>query len=270
MGGGSVSVSAGGDFYSQVGTFGQGNLQVYSGGNITGRFLVKDGTGVVSAMGNFGTPAQPQLIEMGASNVSVSAQGTVEIGAVVNPELAEGVPGADYWYNGYTPNASLTLTAVTGNVNMDGYLPLGYGAVSIQYLPPSVEISAGQDIVVSGTFTQLPAQFGNLAMKAVQDILFENGATWYVSDADLTTVYPGYPSISMPLIGALEKGHASTPVHTGDNSPVVITAGGDIIDMAIYLPKAATISAGEPSPTSTITGRTSVPQIRRASMPVGI
>ena len=94
MAGGNVSVSAGGDFYSQVGTFGQGNLQVYSGGNMTGRFLVKDGTGVVSAMGNFGTPAQPQFIEMGASKVSVSAQGSVEIGAIVNPDLAESTPGA--------------------------------------------------------------------------------------------------------------------------------------------------------------------------------
>ena len=57
MAGGNVSVSAGGDFYCQVGTFGQGNLQVYSGGNVTGRFLVKHGTGVVSAMGNFGYPS---------------------------------------------------------------------------------------------------------------------------------------------------------------------------------------------------------------------
>ena len=44
----------------------------------------------------------PQLIEMGASQVSVSAQGNVEIGAIVNPNLAE--PGStNYWDNGYTP-----------------------------------------------------------------------------------------------------------------------------------------------------------------------
>jgi hypothetical protein len=239
MAGGNVSVSAGGDFYSQVGTFGRGNLQVFTGGDVSGRFLVKDGTGVVSAVGNFGTPAQPQLIEMGASKVSVSAQGAMEIGAIVNPDLAENLQAS--WDNGYTPNSSITLTAVTGNVNIDGHLAPGYSPILNPYLPPSVEISAPQgDIVVSGYFTQLPAQFGNLIMNAGRDIVFDNGAVWRMSDADPTTVYPGGVAASSPDLTS----HASTPVHTGDASPVSITAGGDIIDMTIYLPKAATISAG--------------------------
>ena len=150
--------------------------------------------------------------------------------------------GANYWDNGYTQNSSITLTAVTGNVNMDGYLAPGYGTVSTRYLPPSVEISAGRDIVVSGTFTQLPAQFGNLVMNAGRDIAFDSGAVWLMSDADLSHVYPGGSTASPPDLASAS--HASTPVHTGDTSPVVITAGGDIIDMTIYLPKAATISAG--------------------------
>ena len=38
--------------------------------------------------------------------------------------------------------------------------------------------------------------------------------------------------------------HASTPVHTGDDLPVVISAGGDITDLNMTLPKMATITAG--------------------------
>ena len=252
MGGGDVCIRVGGNFNGQTGTFGQGNLQIYSGGNVTGRFLVEQGTGTMSAMGNFGAPAQPimgevqampQLIEMGASQVSVFAQGSVEMGAVVNQNLAE--PGStSYWDNGYTQNSSVKLTAVTGDVHMYGQLDSGsYGTfyqAGTGYLPPTVEISAGRDIVVSGNFTQLPAHYGNLSMQAGGNILFTGGVAWVVSDADLNTVYPGYPASYSPDLNS----HASTPVHTGDANPVVISAGGDITDMNVTLPKMAEFTAG--------------------------
>ncbi len=247
MAGGSVSVRAGGDFSSQVGTFGQGDLQVYSGGNVTGRFMVEQGKAEVSAMGNFGVPAHGSahvvapLIEMGASQVSVAARGNVEMGGVVSPNLAE-AGSASYWDNGYTQGSSVTLTAITGDVNM--YNAGGSFATNGGYLPPSAAISAGRDIVVSGNYTQLPAQYGSLSMVAGRDILFTGGVTWVMSDADLNTVYPGHP-VSITNNVALDYTiHASSPVHTGDPNPVVISAGRDINDMYTAVPKMASIFAG--------------------------
>ena len=176
MAGGSVSVTTGGYFDCQIGTFGQGNLQVYSGGDVSGRFFVKQGTGVVSAMGNFGSPSLPQLLEMGASQVSVSAQGSIEVGGVVNPNLAAVSGSQNYWDNGYTQSSSVSLTAVTGDVDIyNSVNSTSYGTLGHQtYLPPTVSISAGGDIVVSANnVLQLPAQYGNLSMRAGGDIVFE-------------------------------------------------------------------------------------------------
>ncbi len=275
MAGGSVSVRAGGDFSCQIGAFGEGDLQLYSGGDVAGRFLVKQGTGAVSAMGNFGVPdyvditgihRTPQLIEMGASHVGVYAQGNVEVGAVVNPNLAE--PGSqNYWDNGYAPYSSIKLIAAAGDVNMYGYVDsLSYGAFTmgqqmIRYLPPSVQLSAGRDIAVSASFTQLPAgdglspqglayyglspqavPYGNLTMQAGGDIVFKEGTAWVVSDADLNSVYPTYPTTSSR--SNLENSHASSLVHGGDAYPATISAGGDITHMNVTLPKMANVYAG--------------------------
>jgi filamentous hemagglutinin family protein len=253
MGGGSVSVSAGGDVDCQIGTFGQGDLHIYSGGNVTGRFLVEQGTGTISAMGNFGEKSvrgavqtAPQLVEIGNSQVSISAQGNVEIGEIVNQNLAEPV-GQGYWDNGYTQQSSVALAAAMGSVNMYGSLNSSdygqlLGSQYAGYLPPTVAISAGKDIVISGSYTQLPAQDGNLTMQAGRNIVFDSGGSWLMSDADLSAVYPGHPITPSPSIG--EGTDASTPVHTGDSNPVVISAGGDITNMNIVLPKMARITAG--------------------------
>jgi filamentous hemagglutinin family protein len=256
MAGGSVYVWAGGNFDCQTGTFGQGNLQVYAGGNMTGRFLVEEGIGTLSAMGNFGMPTQlfqgaiqnqPQLIEMSAAQVSVSAQGNIELGAALNPNLANAVE-SNTWDNGYTPNSSLALTAVTGDVNIYGTIDsTRYGTFydasvnpRITYLPPSVTISAGTDINVMDQSTQLPSPNGTLSMNAGRDIVFSGGATWLMSDADPALVYiPVTYNYNVDLTQ-----HAAVPVHTGDTVPVTITAGGDITDMNLTVPKMAVITAG--------------------------
>jgi filamentous hemagglutinin family protein len=258
MAGGSVYVRSGLSFDGQTGTFGPGDLQVYSGGNMTGRFLVLQGTGTLSAMGNFGMPTQlyqstiqnqPQLIEMSAAQVSVSAQGNIELGAALNPNLAAVGEANPPWENLYNPQSSLTLKAVTGDVNLYGTVDTNrYGGSSIlkstdglfydpadakgtqTWLPPSVYITAGTDINVMAGFTQLPYSKGELTMTAGRNIVFSGGVTgtWTMSDA-------GY--------GQQLTSHAPSPVHTGDNLPVVITAGGDIVDAAFTLPKMATIMA---------------------------
>ena len=97
MAGGDVFVRAGGNFEGQAGGLRGREFDDLCGGDLEGRFLVKDGIGTLSAMGNFGMPKQmvngflqnwAQLIEMSNAQVSITAQGNVELGAVVNPDLA--------------------------------------------------------------------------------------------------------------------------------------------------------------------------------------
>ena len=267
MAAGDVHVRAGGNFAGQAGTFGQGDLTIYAGGDLEGRFLVKDGTGTLGAMGNFGMPKQvvngflqswPQLIEMYDARVSVTAQGNVELGAVVNPDLAAAV-SASYWDNSYAPNSSITLTAATGDVNMYGSVDTRYGSLydtgatinaRTSMLPASVEITAGGDINVTAGFTQLPAPNGTLSMTAGGNIAFGSGASWLMSDADPARVY----TFGTTTIPGLDS-HASIPVHTGDTAPATICAGGNIEDMTITLPKMTTIFAGGDIIDLTFTGQ---------------
>jgi filamentous hemagglutinin family protein len=259
MAGGSVYVRSGGSFYAQTGTFGQGDLQVYSGGDLTGRFLVNQGTGTLSAMGNFGEQDLPQLIEMSAANINVSAQGSIYLGAALNPGLAA-VQYSAIWNNGYTPGSSLSLTAVTGDVDLYGTVDeASYGSIGSSFydsislmnmvLPASVAISAGRDINVMGqlgklgnAWNQLPSPTGELTMSAGRDIVFSEGASWVMSDAPLTSVY-GIPKTNPS--GGVPGSHASPPIHTGDSTPVMISAGGDITDADLTLPKMAMITAGQ-------------------------
>ena len=281
MAGGNVSVKAGGSFNSQIGTFGQGNLQIYSGGDVSGRFYVKNGQGIISSLGNFGSSTSPQLIEMGWSNVSVAALGNVGVAAVENPNLALQSTSVSSTSNGYAPFSSVSLTAVTGDVNLGStnvsYLTQNYDArlegTNSSLLPPTVSLWAGQSIVVNSSFTQLPAgygldslaltyyghlPYGGLTMNALTgDIVFVPPSSWIMSDADMNATYPT-PYGTSSAIPDLTS-HAPTPVHTGDPSTAVIQAGGDIDEMALTLPMAAAICAEETSTTSTTWGKTLLP-----------
>ena len=262
MAGGGVSVRSGGNIEAQLGTFGAGDLTVYAGGDLEGRFLVKDGTGRLSAMGNFGMPEQvvngflkswAQLIEMYNAQISVTAQGNVELGAVVNPDLAYTQGNTTGYYdNTYTPSASISLTAVTGDVNLYGSIDARYGsfygATGASYLPASVEIAAGGNINVMAGADQLPAgpsasspssPYGTLSMTAGGNIVFSNHASWpRPMQTRAWSMSPG------PLPHLRRQSHAYTPVYANDPNPVVISAGGDITDMYITLPERASIFAG--------------------------
>ena len=87
MGGGNLSVRTRGDFLAQAGTFGQGNLSIYAGGNISGRFLNYDGTGKIHTAGNFGSNTENPTIELGNSQTTVTAAGDIYLGTVLNPTL---------------------------------------------------------------------------------------------------------------------------------------------------------------------------------------
>lgn len=249
MGGGSIYARSGGSFNGQAGTFGTGDLSIYSGGDLEGRFLVNDGTGILNSMGNFGTSSETQLVEMSAAQVRITAQGNIDIGAVLNPDLAAAV-AYYYWDNSYTPESSLSIVAVTGDVNLYGEVDTNrygtfYDASDARnlILPPSLEISAGGDINVnqgSGLYVLLPSSTGNLAITAGGDIVFLDGAKILMSDADPAGVYVA----ATKTIPDLET-YASSPVHLGDSMPVVIAATGSIIDMDITVPKMAAITAGK-------------------------
>ena len=267
MGGGNLDVRAGGDFLTQAGTFGQnnsGDLVIYAGGDVIGRFLNTQGRMEIDAMGNFGAANQPQVVEAFDSQINITAQGNIYMATVVNPLFAETLISflkAKYENLtsinvGYSENASVNLTA-GGDVTIgysDPYLNLpDWGISAEEILPPTLNITAGRDILVLQNFALLPSPTGNLSLVAGGSINglygYSSGtplrAQIYVSDISPANVYndAAAPAIMADLFYPYL--HATPSLHANDTTPVVISAGQNIENIELFLPKKAEITAEE-------------------------
>ncbi len=271
MGGGDLTVRTAGDFLMQAGTFGTGNLAVYANGNISGRFLNNNGRGEIHAMGNFGTTQEYPLIELFNSQMAVTAGGDIFVGAVVNPTFSVSPtiqPTRYFWDLSYTQDTSISLKA-GGNLTFLGSAAsyAEYDPTRMTIMPATVDMEAGGDIQLLNSMTLTPSATGNLTIIAGGSINGYNKNSTSIDKfaavmmSDEAPVYV-YTVINDPLTlpygntyladmenfqthGFYRKGsNLSAPLHTGDNTPVVIQAGQDIESLALLLPKKAEITAG--------------------------
>jgi hypothetical protein len=185
MGGGNLSVRTGGDFLAQAGTFGKGDLFIYSGGDVKGRFLNMEGKGEIHSMGDFGdfkdTQSKGIQIELFKSKMNVTAMGDIQIAAVLNPTLASDETHlglTDAFVNcTYSEETSVSLKAGT-DVTIAGS-SLFYKNDQQAYvkykiaetvLPATVNIEAGGNISLLSSFTLSSSPTGNLRLIAKGDI----------------------------------------------------------------------------------------------------
>jgi hypothetical protein len=294
MGGGDVTVDAGGSFSGEAGAFGQAessNLTIHAGNDIDGRFLAYQGDLDLTAMGNVGTARfdesdvvvgedagadevkdavnnkvsrfQNQAVELFDTRANILAQGDIMLGAILNPDIAHPFyTGKDSLNLTYNPDATrVKLNAVTGNVSLSGYsgpylLPSQDTAGSdlMRILPPDVEVSAGGDIsfLTNDTFILAPSATGNLVLNAGGDIsghTVSAGGTVSVtrlvmSDVDPEAVYSGDGSMRLTDYVLFLGNNASDFIHWKDDESIRISAGGDLSDILLNLPKEADIRAG--------------------------
>jgi filamentous hemagglutinin len=253
-----------------------GGLRITAQGDIgSAQIYVADGTGTITT--NAGMPGVTPVIgvtsttylgstfALGNSEVSVWARQSVQVDAVYNPTYTTASTQAvslplDFFT--YGENSGLNLSSTAGDTTLElnataqamGVLlgpnlfktPAGFlnlpANLSLQALQQDVNLSIG------GTGAILfPSATGQLTIFAGQDI-DANGSTVAMADSfpsaistaasPLTTINPtaGYS------IGGLSEFQGA--VHTTDPNPALITAGRDINDLELDIPKAADISAG--------------------------
>ena len=291
MGGGNVTVRTGGDFLTQAGTFGTGNLTVYAGGSIKGRFLSRSGRGELHAMGNVGAYNAGNTydrvqIELFDSRFNVTAQGEMQIAAIVNPTLASHKihykTDDDFENCTYTANTAIYLKAGTDVTIAGKSVIYDTGAIQETVLPATVQIEAGGDISLLNHFTLTSSPTGNLRLVAGGDIrgasqtnadlshmilmsdiapeywygLFkiygtsESGTTWIsnrTANDTLSNNKHGYykdtdkQAAACPLHAILDSD--TDEAKTLKNQPVTISAGGNITNLKLYLPKKTEITA---------------------------
>jgi len=256
MGGGDLRVRVGGDFFCQAGTFGKGNLSIQAGGDLKGRFLVKEGSANLVTGGSFGSLSQKQVIEVFDARIGVTAQGDIHLGAVVNPTIAR-APFDGEWNLQYSPGSSVSLVSAAGDVWLYGdsdFYDLGTSQARLErVMPPSLFVSAPGSLYLQNELALVPSSTGGLTLLAGKDIdgaymvsmlgsAVVNRASINLSDLDPGRVYGYRPGFAAADLFSRYQ-HADNPVHREDSLPVSVTAGRDLKNLQLVLSKPARLAA---------------------------
>ena len=240
-GGGDVKVTAGRDIASGVYFSGKGDVSLTAGGEVK------------SAASTFGT-----TIALQDASAQVSAVKSAVIETVFNPTLWTQVTanagfgdkvGNNAYFLTYGTDSAFRLESLTGNTTLGSSdtsskitIPTGniYNATSLKAAleihPATVEAYAFSGNLNVGRLVLAPSAVGNLTLLANSNVGV-NGSKSLIalSDSDASLL----PSILNPAsqsggfgtnITQFRTSHASTPVHSSDDTPVGIVArDGSII-----------------------------------------
>ena len=279
MGGGEISVQTGGALLTQIGAFGtrdSGDLNITSGGDMTGRFRIMNGTATLTSGGGFGKDDGDKgtwrsVIELGVAQVTVAAQGDVQLGSVLNPDnsrirLFEN--SGNNWNMTYTPESSANINSLAGNVTFygtDGFNSYNFTGDAYTWLlnrqsilPATFTLAAAGDLNIRKEFYLAPSTTGNLGLYAggningSKDVRVPSGfrmvdvydvGSFYERQADPGAVKFGELSALLDLTGTASA-QWKVVNHLDDSVPVTVTAGKDINTIMLVLDKRAEISAG--------------------------
>ena len=284
LGGGDVSITAGGKVSNLSAAAassspdgatvygGGGGLRVTSVGDVgSAQVYVGDGIGsVTTASGltplleySLSTPPAPvgSSFALGNAQIDVWARQSVQIDAVYNPTYVPtgiNVAAATNGFFTYGATSALAVSSTDGEVAFNiapANGPMGVlvgpqlvsqqGSAGFQALPANLSLQAlQQDVNVDAAAILFPSATGQLNLFAGRDIL-GNGEPLSVSDSAAVPTAAdasvGLATITQGVAGlALFQG----VIHTGDTQPVLITAGRDIDDLYVRIPKAGEVSAG--------------------------
>jgi filamentous hemagglutinin len=252
-----------------------GGLAIRAGGDIgSAQVYIADGAGSLAAGGGLTTTRTVSTnklpvgsaIALGDSQVSVWARQDLQVDAIYNPTFVPQLlgftsPDTSGAYFTYGQNSGVSLSSTTGAVTLElstqngtmgtllgTKLVASSGASGLLVSPPNLSIQALQgDInLVSAQADYLyPSSTGQLSLFAGRDIAAIGGFTMSDSAATSfpTAADPGIQqSLSRNTFSGLSPFQGV--IHVGDSQPALITAGRDISQLFLSVPKAADVVAG--------------------------
>jgi filamentous hemagglutinin family protein len=263
--GGNVRIKAGGNIVAGLpsgtsavpsdfgtGAFGPepGNVTLIAGGNVTGHFVVADGTGTITA-GNAGTATTPLALSLVAGSWDVTASANIVLQEVRNPNGIFNSAGTSsrggantavlpyqFLYN-YDPLASVSLDAGNGITITGNNVPRVSGNLSSRLVfPPLLTMDAGAGGITLKTPVNLfPSPDGtlNLTTTGGGSVTGQNGGGINISDSSSAqgqnpnTFTPNDPLPNYAL-------------HLNDPNPVQIRVSGSVSTFAVESPKPVEMS----------------------------
>jgi filamentous hemagglutinin family protein len=266
---------------SRVEIVGGGSLSVTAGGDVAGgSYYVGRGTADVSAGGAVAASAATGLapiVALGDATVDVRGVTGARIETALNPTLlnpstALGTVRGGL-YSTYSDASRVQLVSAGGDVSFGTNLSRLSAAYQTTFsvdtpvyrlLPPTLRaVSAAGSIEVTGSETLWPAATGNLELFAARDVALRpiggGNLDLIVSDVSVERSLPtlaqpgdlftGAAVLTTPLT-ADPAFNAPAPVHAGDAAPVrIVAANGDVTFDAqtgqIYSAKRVRVVAGQ-------------------------
>ena len=264
LGGGALTVAAGGSILGGSYDVGRGSADLRAGVDV----------GAIPANAG-GTAGLSPIIGLGDASLTVTARGNVQLSDILNPTILnrgayQGASGQVTYFATYGANSSAALTAVGGNVVLNddsvgvqsalGSSFLGTGnnvstsgaGGPLSILPPTVNLYAlNGSVDISRVIALSPSPSGNLQVFANQNVVAaSNGAgqsgQLILSDADPSQLpSPAAPQVSTTIYddvvnalgGAQPDQHAATPVYqaadqSGQLTPVRVVALNGSVELA--------------------------------------
>jgi filamentous hemagglutinin family protein len=264
--GGNVSLRAGGDIVSLLpvrgnslpnagsGAFGAepGNVTVVAGGNVSGHFVLSNGTGNIQAGVNAGTESRLLALSLIAGGWNVTAGDSILLQEIRNPNgvfnnLGSTTSPFRHRFD-YSDDAYAVLSAGNSVQLRGSALPRFNDAFSqgmAPIYPGRLEVSAGAGGITLGNDVLLfPSPLGHLSLTTT-----DGGSLTGPNDG--TRILP--VSLIMSDAGHRQYrsagdfrvyDHAATPIHLNNPQPVQIDISGNIEGILFGIPKAAEISVG--------------------------
>ena len=300
--GGNVSLNAGDDVISNLGTspsgqmtpgasgaYAGGNVMVIAGNEISGNFLVSNGTGKLAAgvtvdSQNHVTINNP-VADIGTAGTSVTLSlitGTWNAFAARNLYISEvNNPNGTFDSQYKEP-----VTGFAGNIDTGGNItaPPAKSIYLYNYAPDSgASFWAGNAIALGNGITRLSGQdVGTYAAAIYPPILSltagaggiavdtsiilypsSHGALNIIDGGNLTGVVGVNTSTTgitmsdsgLPDYTTFGTGHAVTPLHVNDPNPVTLNISGSIANFDLTVPTFANINVGGTTPFTTPSGQ---------------
>ncbi|HVV72480.1 MAG TPA: filamentous hemagglutinin N-terminal domain-containing protein, partial [Verrucomicrobiae bacterium] len=261
--GGDVSLSAGQDIISYLpvpggvqtdggsGAFGAapGNVTITAGRDVAGHFVVRNGTGTITAGRDAGTSTRLLALSLVSGGWTVNALEDILLQEVRNPNgifnnVGFGSSATKHFFD-YAPDAYTILNA--GNsVQLRGTALPRYTDTFEQGITPiypgTLEITAGAGGVILGNdVTLFPSRQGNLTITTT-----EGGSLVGTKPGDLTQLivsdsgkrqYQEYGDFGI-------ADHAGVPLHLQDPDPISLNIAGDMTSVLLGVPKRTVLNLG--------------------------
>lgn len=261
--GGNVSLTAGQDIQSYLplpggvqtdggsGAFGAapGNVTVVAGRDVAGHFVVRNGSGRISAGRDAGTTTKLLALSLVSGGWTVHAARDILLQEVRNPNgifnnLGFGSAATKHYFD-YAADA-YTILGAGNSVQLRGTALPRYDDTFEQSITPiypgRLEITAGAGGVSLGNdVTLFPAPTGNLKITTT-----DGGSLVGTVAGDLTSLVVS-DSGKTQYRAAGDFGvadHAATPVHLNDTEPVSLNIAGNMRGILLAIPKRAEVKVG--------------------------